>query len=280
MKHETNGNLRASFTGYLEKIGEIPLVDTQKETDLGKRIEHGDASAVRELVECNLRLVVSIAKRYQGRGLDFEDLIQEGNTGLITAVTKFNYRLGYKFSTYATWWIQQAITRAIAEKSRTIRLPVHSFDTMNKMANLLSQTLAERGTEPTLHELAAKLGKNTDVISSIQTVMWEPISLEIPVGDGETVELRDVISDPESELMFQDILLTEQRIALQNVLQQLTEREQQVIDLRFGLSDGEPKTLEYVAGVFGRTRERIRQIQDEALGKLRAAMQNKTFYDV
>ena len=279
MGHERNMNLKGSFNAYLEKIGDIPLLDVRQEVELGKRVERGDALAVKELVESNLRLVVSVAKRFQGRGLDFEDLVQEGNTGLITAARKFNYKLGYKFSTYATWWIQQAVARAIAEKSRTIRIPVHSFDTMNKMTRILSQTLVERGTEPTVDEFATKLGKSSEIISCIQTVLREPTSLETPIGDGENGELRDVISDPESEFMFQMVLLRERQMDLQNVLQQLTEREQQIINLRFGLSDGEPKTLEYVAEVFRLTRERIRQIQGEALGKLRAAMADRTFDD-
>lgn len=272
-------DLKGAFNAYLEKIGDIPLLDVRQEVELGKRVEHGDTSAVKELVESNLRLVVSIAKRFQGRGLDFEDLVQEGNTGLITAARKFNHRLGYKFSTYATWWIRQAVARAIAEKSRTIRLPVHSFDIMNKMTRILSQTLVERGTEPTVAEFAAKLGKSSEVISSIQTVLREPTSLETPIGDGENGELRDVISDPESEFMFQMVLLKDQQNDLQAVLQHLTQREQQVINLRFGLSDGEPKTLEYVAELFSVTRERIRQIQGEALRKLRVAMQGRTFDD-
>lgn len=254
---------------YLKEIGRVPLLNADQEIDLAKRIENNDDKAKQELAEANLRLVVSIAKRYVGRGMSFLDLIQEGNMGLMKAVDKFDYRLGFKFSTYATWWIRQAITRAIADQARTIRIPVHMVETINKLIRIQRQLLQDLGREPTPEEIGAEMDMSTDKVREILKIAQEPVSLETPIGEEDDSHLGDFIEDkdatsPEQHASYE--LLKEQ---LEEVLDTLTDREENVLRLRFGLNDGRTRTLEEVGRVFGVTRERIRQIEAKALRKLR-----------
>ncbi|WP_285818191.1 RNA polymerase sigma factor RpoD [Lactobacillus taiwanensis] len=254
---------------YLKEIGRVSLLNADQEIALAKRIEAGDEEAKQELAEANLRLVVSIAKRYVGRGMSFLDLIQEGNMGLMKAVDKFDYRLGFKFSTYATWWIRQAITRAIADQARTIRIPVHMVETINKLIRIQRQLLQDLGREPTPEEIGAEMDMPTDKVREILKIAQEPVSLETPIGEEDDSHLGDFIEDkdatsPEQHASYE--LLKEQ---LEEVLDTLTDREENVLRLRFGLDDRRTRTLEEVGKVFGVTRERIRQIEAKALRKLR-----------
>lgn len=264
---------------YLKEIGRVPLLTAEEEIELAKRIEEGDEEARRKLAEANLRLVVSIAKRYVGRGMLFLDLIQEGNLGLLKAVEKFDYRKGYKFSTYATWWIRQAVTRAIADQARTIRIPVHMVETINKLMRISRQLLQEYGREPTIEEIADAMGMTEDKVREILKIAQEPVSLETPIGEEEDSHLGDFIEDedvlaPVDAVSF--YLLKEQ---LEDVLGTLTPREERVLRLRFGLDDGRPRTLEEVGQEFGVTRERIRQIEAKALRKLRHPSRSKKLKD-
>ena len=263
----------------LKEIGKIPLLGMEDEVELAKKMELGDPEARKRLAESNLRLVVSIAKRYVGRGMQFLDLIQEGNLGLIKAVEKFDYTKGYKFSTYATWWIRQAITRAIADQARTIRIPVHMVETINRLVRTSRQLLQELGREPTTEEIAARLDLPVERVSEIMKMSQEPVSLETPIGEEEDSHLGDFIQD-DNVLVPQDAaaftLLHEQ---LMEVLLTLTEREQKVLRLRFGLDDGRPRTLEEVGKQFNVTRERIRQIEAKALRKLRHPSRSKKLKD-
>ncbi len=264
---------------YLKEIGRVPLLSAEEEIELAKRIEQGDEEAKRRLAEANLRLVVSIAKRYVGRGMLFLDLIQEGNMGLIKAVEKFDYEKGYKFSTYATWWIRQAITRAIADQARTIRIPVHMVETINKLIRVQRQLLQDFGREPTPEEVAQEMELTPDKVREILKIAQEPVSLETPIGEEDDSHLGDFIEDQEA-LAPSDAaayeLLKEQ---LEDVLDTLTDREENVLRLRFGLDDGRTRTLEEVGKVFGVTRERIRQIEAKALRKLRHPSRSKRLKD-
>ncbi|WP_159883867.1 RNA polymerase sigma factor RpoD [Paenibacillus puerhi] len=264
---------------YLKEIGRVPLLSAEDEIGLAKRIEQGDEEAKRRLAEANLRLVVSIAKRYVGRGMLFLDLIQEGNMGLIKAVEKFDHDKGFKFSTYATWWIRQAITRAIADQARTIRIPVHMVETINKLIRVSRQLLQELGREPTPEEIAKEMDLSTEKVREIMKIAQEPVSLETPIGEEDDSHLGDFIEDQEA-LAPADAaayeLLKEQ---LEDVLDTLTEREENVLRLRFGLDDGRTRTLEEVGKVFGVTRERIRQIEAKALRKLRHPSRSKRLKD-
>ncbi|MBR3588254.1 MAG: RNA polymerase sigma factor RpoD, partial [Clostridia bacterium] len=264
---------------YLKEIGRVPLLSPEEEIELAMRIADDDEYAKKRLAEANLRLVVSIAKRYVGRGMQFLDLIQEGNLGLIKAVDKFDYTKGFKFSTYATWWIRQAITRAIADQARTIRIPVHMVETINKVKKTNSQLLHENGRDPSAEEIAEKLGLPVDKVREIMRVAQEPVSLETPIGEEEDSHLGDFIPD-EDALAPQDaasmLLLKEQLAA---VLKTLTPREAKVLRLRFGLDDGHPRTLEEVGQEFDVTRERIRQIEAKALRKLRHPSRSKKLKD-
>jgi RNA polymerase primary sigma factor len=255
---------------YLREIGRVPLLTAAQEVSLAKRIERRDMPAKAALIEANLRLVVSVAKRYVGRGLAFLDLIQEGNLGLIRAVEKFDYRKGYKFSTYATWWIRQAITRAIADQARTIRVPVHMVETINRLSRVQRQLLQDLGREPTIAELAKELEVTPDRVREIQKVAQEPVSLETPVGEDEDSELGDLIEDGAVESPPEAVATLLRREELEEVLAQLTHRERKVLELRFGLRGEEPRTLEEVGQRFGVTRERIRQIEAKTLNKLQA----------
>ncbi|MBO6112517.1 MAG: RNA polymerase sigma factor RpoD [Lachnospiraceae bacterium] len=264
---------------YLKEIGKVPLLTAEEEIELAKRMELGDEDAKKKLAEANLRLVVSIAKRYVGRGMLFLDLIQEGNLGLIKAVEKFDYRKGYKFSTYATWWIRQAITRAIADQARTIRIPVHMVETINKLIRVSRQLLQELGREPTPEEIAEKMNMPVERVREILKISQEPVSLETPIGEEEDSHLGDFIQDdqvpvPADAAAFE--LLKEQ---LNEVLDTLTEREQKVLRLRFGLDDGRARTLEEVGKQFSVTRERIRQIEAKALRKLRHPSRSRKLKD-
>lgn len=264
---------------YLKEIGMVPLLTNEEETDLAIRISNGDEEAKQRLSEANLRLVVSIAKRYLGRGMQFLDLIQEGNLGLIKAVDKFDHAKGFKFSTYATWWIRQAITRAIADQARTIRIPVHMVETINKVKKASSQLLHMTGHEPSADEIADLLGMPVDKVSEIMRVSQEPVSLETPIGEEEDSHLGDFIPDedaPAPQDAASTILLREQIFA---VLETLTPREAKVLRLRFGLDDGRARTLEEVGEEFNVTRERIRQIEAKALRKLRHPSRNKKLKD-
>ncbi|WMT42404.1 RNA polymerase sigma factor RpoD [Paenibacillus sp. D2_2] len=264
---------------YLKEIGRVPLLKAEDEMELAKRIENGDEEAKRRLAEANLRLVVSIAKRYVGRGMLFLDLIQEGNMGLIKAVEKFDHTKGFKFSTYATWWIRQAITRAIADQARTIRIPVHMVETINKLIRVSRQLLQELGREPAPEEIAAEMDLSVEKVREIMKIAQEPVSLETPIGEEDDSHLGDFIEDQEA-LAPADAaayeLLKEQ---LEDVLDTLTEREENVLRLRFGLDDGRTRTLEEVGKVFGVTRERIRQIEAKALRKLRHPSRSKRLKD-
>ncbi|ARU62046.1 RNA polymerase sigma factor RpoD [Tumebacillus avium] len=264
---------------YLKEIGRVPLLSAEEEINLALRIEKGDEEAKRRLAEANLRLVVSIAKRYVGRGMLFLDLIQEGNMGLIKAVEKFDHQKGFKFSTYATWWIRQAITRAIADQARTIRIPVHMVETINKLIRISRQLLQELGREPTAEEIAAEMDMSPDKVREILKIAQEPVSLETPIGEEDDSHLGDFIEDqdalaPADAAAYE--LLKEQ---LEDVLDTLTEREENVLRLRFGLDDGRTRTLEEVGKVFGVTRERIRQIEAKALRKLRHPSRSKRLKD-
>ena len=264
---------------YLKEIGRVPLLSADEEIKLAKRMEDGDLEAQKRLAEANLRLVVSIAKRYVGRGMLFLDLIQEGNLGLIKAVEKFDYNKGYKFSTYATWWIRQAITRAIADQARTIRIPVHMVETINKLIRVSRQLLQSLGREPSPEEIAKEMDVSVDRVREIMKIAQEPVSLETPIGEEEDSHLGDFIEDhdapaPAEAASF--VLLKEQ---LEDVLDTLTEREEKVLRLRFGLDDGRARTLEEVGQNFGVTRERIRQIEAKALRKLRHPSRSKELKD-
>ncbi|MBQ2780319.1 MAG: RNA polymerase sigma factor RpoD [Clostridia bacterium] len=264
---------------YLKEIGRVPLLTGDEERELAIRIMEGDAKAKKRLSEANLRLVVSIAKRYVGRGMQFLDLIQEGNLGLIKAVEKFDYTKGFKFSTYATWWIRQAITRAIADQARTIRIPVHMVETINKVKKVSSQLLHKNGHEPVAEEIAKELDMSVDKVREIMRVAQEPVSLETPIGEEEDSHLGDFIPDDEAPApadAASHILLKEQ---LAEVLASLTPREEKVLRLRFGLEDGRPRTLEEVGKEFDVTRERIRQIEAKALRKLRHPSRSKKLKD-
>ena len=264
---------------YLKEIGRVPLLTAEEEVALAKRMEQGDEEAKKQLAEANLRLVVSIAKRYVGRGMLFLDLIQEGNLGLIKAVEKFDYGKGFKFSTYATWWIRQAITRAIADQARTIRIPVHMVETINKLIRVSRQLLQELGRDPTPEEIAAAMEIPVERVREIQKVAQEPVSLETPIGEEEDSHLGDFIEDEEAPAPAEAasyILLKEQ---LESVLDTLTPREEKVLRLRFGLDDGRSRTLEEVGQEFGVTRERIRQIEAKALRKLRHPSRSRKLKD-
>lgn len=264
---------------YLKEIGKVPLLTAEEEIELAKRMELGDEEAKKRLAEANLRLVVSIAKRYVGRGMLFLDLIQEGNLGLIKAVEKFDYRKGYKFSTYATWWIRQAITRAIADQARTIRIPVHMVETINRLIRTSRQLLQELGREPTPEEIAEKMEMPVDRVREIMKISQDPVSLETPIGEEEDSHLGDFIQDDHVQVPVDAATYTLLHEQLMEVLDTLTEREQKVLRLRFGLDDGRPRTLEEVGRQFNVTRERIRQIEAKALRKLRHPSRSKKLKD-
>lgn len=264
---------------YLREIGKIPLLSYEEEIELAKKVLDGDEDAKKRLAECNLRLVVSIAKKYVGRGMLFLDLIQEGNMGLIKAVEKFDYRKGYKFSTYATWWIRQAITRAIADQARTIRIPVHMVETINKVKKANSQLLHQNGREATPDEIAEYLEMPVDKVREILRVAQEPVSLETPIGEEEDSHLGDFIPDDDALAPADAASMSLLKEQLADVLKTLTPREAKVLSLRFGLDDGNPKTLEEVGKVFNVTRERIRQIEAKALRKLRHPSRSKKLKD-
>ena len=264
---------------YLKEIGNVPLLSAEEEINLAVRIHGGDDIAKQELAEANLRLVVSIAKRYVGRGMQFLDLIQEGNMGLMKAVEKFDHTKGFKFSTYATWWIRQAITRAIADQARTIRIPVHMVETINKLVRVQRQLLQDLGREPTPEEIGAEMDLPTEKVREILKIAQEPVSLETPIGEEDDSHLGDFIEDEGAmspEVFTSSALLREQ---LEDVLDTLTDREENVLRLRFGLDDGNIRTLEQVGKVFGVTRERIRQIEAKALRKLRHPSRSKQLKD-
>ena len=264
---------------YLKDIGKIPLLSPEREKYLAEQIALGSKSAKDELIEANLRLVVSIAKRHVGKGMYFLDLIQEGNLGLIKAVEKFDYSKGYKFSTYATWWIRQAITRAIADQARTIRIPVHMVETIHKVSRTARQLLQEYGKEPTTDEIAERLGITPDKVREIMKIAQDPVSLETPIGEEEDSHLGDFVEDNDSPAPSDSASYALLREQLCNILHTLTPREEQVIKLRFGLEDGRPRTLEEVGKQFKITRERIRQIEAKALRKLRHPSRSKTLKD-
>ncbi len=264
---------------YLKEIGKVPLLSAEEEIELAKRMELGDQEAKKRLAEANLRLVVSIAKRYVGRGMLFLDLIQEGNLGLIKAVEKFDYRKGYKFSTYATWWIRQAITRAIADQARTIRIPVHMVETINKLIRISRQLLQELGREPSPEEIAEEMGMPVERVREILKISQEPVSLEPPIGEEEDSHLGDFIQDDNVPVPADAAAFTLLKEQLVEVLGTLTEREQKVLRLRFGLDDGRARTLEEVGKEFNVTRERIRQIEAKALRKLRHPSRSRKLKD-
>lgn len=264
---------------YLKEIGKIPLLTTEEEVELAKRMELGDANAKKRLAEANLRLVVSIAKKYVGRGMQFLDLIQEGNLGLIKAVDKFDYRKGYKFSTYATWWIRQAITRAIADQARTIRIPVHMVETINRLIRTSRQLVQELGREPTAEEIAARMEIPVERVREIRKISQDPVSLETPIGEEEDSHLGDFIQDDQVAVPVEEATSQLLREQLIEALGTLTDREQKVLRLRFGLDDGRPRTLEEVGKEFHVTRERIRQIEAKALRKLRHPSRSKKLKD-
>ena len=260
------GSLDDSVKMYLKDIGRVPLLSAEREVELAKRMEEGDEDAKRILSEANLRLVVSIAKRYVGRGMQFLDLIQEGNLGLMKAVEKFDYRKGFKFSTYATWWIRQSITRAIADQARTIRIPVHMVETINKQVRATRQLLQKLGREPSPEEIAEFIGSTPERVREIQKIAQDPVSLETPIGEEEDSHLGDFIEDSNAAAPAEVNMLREQLIS---VLSTLTPREEKVLRLRYGIDDSHPRTLEEVGKEFNVTRERIRQIEAKALRKLR-----------
>ncbi len=264
---------------YLKEIGKVPLLTAEQETELAMRMEQGDEDAKRQLAEANLRLVVSIAKRYVGRGMLFLDLIQEGNLGLIKAVEKFDYRKGYKFSTYATWWIRQAITRAIADQARTIRIPVHMVETINKLIRISRQLLQELGREPSPEEIAKAMGISENKVREIIKIAQEPVSLETPIGEEEDSHLGDFIPDDDAPAPAEAASHALMKEQLWEVLDTLTPREEKVLRLRFGLDDGHQRTLEEVGKEFNVTRERIRQIEAKALRKLRHPSRSKKLKD-
>ena len=264
---------------YLKEIGKVSLLSADEEIELAKRMEKGDEAAKKRLAEANLRLVVSIAKRYVGRGMLFLDLIQEGNLGLIKAVEKFDYRKGYKFSTYATWWIRQAITRAIADQARTIRIPVHMVETINKLIRVSRQLLQELGREPTPEEIAEEMDMPVDRVREILKISQEPVSLETPIGEEEDSHLGDFIQDDNVPVPADAAAFTLLKEQLVEVLSTLTDREQKVLRLRFGLDDGRARTLEEVGKEFNVTRERIRQIEAKALRKLRHPSRSRRLKD-
>lgn len=264
---------------YLKEIGKVPLLSADEEIELAKKMEKGDTESKRRLAEANLRLVVSIAKRYVGRGMLFLDLIQEGNLGLIKAVEKFDYRKGYKFSTYATWWIRQAITRAIADQARTIRIPVHMVETINKLIRVSRQLLQELGREPHPEEIAKEMNMSVDKVREIMKISQEPVSLETPIGEEEDSHLGDFIPDDDAPAPAEAAAFTLLKEQLIDVLDTLTAREEKVLRLRFGLDDGRARTLEEVGKEFNVTRERIRQIEAKALRKLRHPSRSKKLKD-
>lgn len=264
---------------YLKEIGKVPLLSAEEEIDLAKKMSEGDEEARKKLAEANLRLVVSIAKRYVGRGMLFLDLIQEGNLGLIKAVEKFDYTKGYKFSTYATWWIRQAITRAIADQARTIRIPVHMVETINKLIRVSRQLLQELGREPTPEEIAKEMNMPVDRVRDILKISQEPVSLETPIGEEEDSHLGDFIQDDNVPIPADAAAFTLLKEQLNEVLDTLTDREQKVLKLRFGLEDGRSRTLEEVGKEFQVTRERIRQIEAKALRKLRHPSRSRKLKD-
>ena len=264
---------------YLKEIGKVPLLTPEEEQDLAKRMAEGDEEAKRRMAEANLRLVVSIAKRYVGRGMLFLDLIQEGNLGLIKAVEKFDYTKGYKFSTYATWWIRQAITRAIADQARTIRIPVHMVETINKVIRVSRQLLQELGHDPSAEEIAAEMNMPVDKVRDILKIAQEPVSLETPIGEEEDSHLGDFIPDEDASEPSEAASFSLLKEQLMEVLDTLTPREKKVLELRFGIVDGRTRTLEEVGKEFNVTRERIRQIEAKALRKLRHPSRSKKLRD-
>lgn len=264
---------------YLKEIGNVPLLDMEKEIEIAKRMENGDEQAKKELTEANLRLVVSIAKKYVGRGMPFLDLIQEGNMGLMKAVDKFDYSKGFKFSTYATWWIRQAITRGIADTGRTIRVPVHMVETINKTLRMSRTLLQELGREPTAEEVAARLDVSVDRVQEVLKISRDPVSLDTPIGEEDDSHLGDFIEDEGAASPADSAAFSMLREELSTALESLTEREKMVIQLRFGLEDGRARTLEEVGKEFNVTRERIRQIEAKALRKLRHPSRSKRLKD-
>ena len=264
---------------YLKDIGRVPLLTAEEEIDLAKRMQEDDNAAKKRLCEANLRLVVSIAKRYVGRGMLFLDLIQEGNMGLMKAVEKFDYQKGFKFSTYATWWIRQSITRAIADQARTIRIPVHMVETINKLTRIQRLLLQELGREPTPAEIAEKMGVTEERVREIQKIAQDPVSLETPIGEEEDSHLGDFIEDEKTMTPSESVAFTMLKEQLLGVLDTLTPREEKVLRLRYGLDDGKPRTLEEVGREFNVTRERIRQIEAKALRKLRHPSRSKKLKD-
>jgi len=264
---------------YLKDIGRVSLLSGEQEVELALRIENGDNDAKKELAEANLRLVVSIAKRYVGRGMQFLDLIQEGNMGLMKAVEKFDHRKGFKFSTYATWWIRQAITRAIADQARTIRIPVHMVETINKLIRVQRQLLQDLGREPSPDEIGAEMDLSTEKVREILKIAQEPVSLETPIGEEDDSHLGDFIEDDNATSPAEHAAYEMLKEQLEEVLDTLTDREENVLRLRFGLDDGRTRTLEEVGKVFGVTRERIRQIEAKALRKLRHPSRSKQLKD-
>ncbi len=272
-------NINDHVKMYLKEIGKVPLLDSEEEMEIAKRVAEGDEEAKKKLAEANLRLVVSIAKRYVGRGMLFLDLIQEGNLGLIKAVEKFDYTKGFKFSTYATWWIRQAITRAIADQARTIRIPVHMVETINKLIRVSRQLLQEFGREPTPEEIAAELNMMPEKVREILKIAQEPVSLETPIGEEEDSHLGDFIPDTDAPAPYEAASFSLLKEQLMAVLKTLTPREEKVLRLRFGLDDGRTRTLEEVGREFNVTRERIRQIEAKALRKLRHPSRSKKLKD-
>ena len=277
--HSERGSAEDPVRMYLKEIGRIPLLSSEEEIELAKRMEMGDEEAKKKLSEANLRLTVSIAKRYSGRGMQFLDLIQEGNLGLIKAVEKFDYRKGYKFSTYATWWIRQSITRAIADQARTLRIPVHMVETMNRVNRTSRRLLQEYGREPTPEEIAVTMNLPVERILEVSKISQEPVSLETPIGEEEDSHLGDFIQDEHVPVPSEEAAHTLLREQLEEVMDTLSDREQKVLALRFGLEDGKPHTLEEVGRDFQVTRERIRQIEAKALRKLRHPTRSRKLRD-